>query len=113
LGQAPSAGSPTRRGGGGLLPEDLATAVGPVVVGEPVSAELRERFLAVLQEQAAAVVAVVAEVGLAPDAETPDPTSPQRRTFTLDVGARRALQPCHILTIEGREYHRRSPGSPA
>jgi hypothetical protein len=94
------------RGGGGLLPEDLAAAVGPVIGGEPVSAELRERFLAVLQEQAAAVVA---EVGLAADAEMPDH---QRRTLGR-VAAQRALLLCHILTIEGRGYRQWLPGSAA
>lgn len=91
-----------RRGGGDLTREDLAAAVGPVLLGEPVAPELRDRFREALQVQLAAVVA---EWGLAGSAELADH---QRRTLGR-VAAQRALLLCHILTIEGREYRQWLP----
>ena len=59
---------------------------------------LRARFLAMVEQEMAVVAA---ERGVALD----DTLRDHVRRSLGRVAARRALQACHILTIEGRGYH--------
>ena len=72
----------------------------------PIDDDLRQRFLATVAQQLAAVIA---ERGLATAEQTQDHV---RRSLGR-VAAQRALQLCHILTIQGREYHQWLPASAA
>ena len=87
---------------GPLTQADLDAAVTFTGVMPPVDDPLRERFRDVLAEQLAIAAA---EQGLALLRVTQDHV---RRSIGR-VAARRALQLCHILTIEGRGYHQWLP----
>ncbi len=95
-----------RRGSITLSQCDLDAAVGVAAPPTHVSCELRAHFLAVLVLQ---LSAVAAERGLA---LTSPPRDHVRRSLER-VAAQRALQLCHILTIEGREYRQWLPASAA
>lgn len=95
-----------RRGGGTLTQADLDAAVTYVGVLPKVDEELRRLFLAVVAEQ---LEVVARERGVALDENLSDHV---RRSLGR-VAARRALQACHILTIEGRGYRQWFLGSAA
>jgi transposase InsO family protein len=85
-----------------LAQADLDAAVGVVKPLPPVSAELRARFAEHFRRELAHVTS---EQGLASDAVLPD----HLRRSLRRVAAQRALQLCHILTIEGRAYRQWIP----
>ena len=85
------------RGDGTLTQADLDRAVTYVGVLPKVDEALRARFLAMVEQEMAIVAA---ERGVALDGTLRDHV---RRSLGR-VAARRALQACHILTIEGRGY---------
>jgi hypothetical protein len=93
------------RGSVALAKCDLDAAVTAVVEPVRVGSEERTSFLGTVREQLAVVAA---ERGLAVDGCLPDHLL---RTLGR-VAAQRALQLCHILTIEGRAYRQWLP-SPA
>ena len=94
------------RGDGTLTQADLDCAVTCVGVLPQVGAPLRRSFLDLVQQQLAVVAR---ERGLAVD----EPVRDHMRRSLGRVAARRALQACHIVTIEGREYPQCLPGSAA
>ena len=94
------------RGDGTLTQADLDTAVTYVGALPKVDEELRRRFLAAVAEQLE-VVARERGVALGEHLRDHVPRSLGR------VAARRALQACHILTIEGRGYRQWFLGSAA
>jgi hypothetical protein len=81
----------------GLTQADLNSAITFTGVMPRVSPVLRQRFLEVVAEQ---LTIVAAERGLALQGAVPDHV--RRSLARVAVG--RALQLCHILTIEGRAY---------
>lgn len=91
-----------RRGSDALCQQDLDAAVTLDAPLPAIPDELRVRFLATLAEQ---IDEVRRERGLAKDAAVSDH---QLRALGR-VAARRALQICHILTVEGRAYHQWLP----
>lgn len=94
------------RGDGTLTQADLDCAVTCTGVLPKVDAELRQRFRRVVAQQLAMVAA---ERGLDIDADMSDHV----RGSLGGVAARRALQECHLVTIEGREYPQCFSGSVA
>lgn len=95
------------RGSPGVLCQaDLDRAVTFTGTLPHIDDALRQRFLIVVEQQLAIVAA---EKGVALHANTRDHV---RRSLER-VAARRALQLCHILTIEGRAYHQWLPASAA
>ena len=91
-----------RRGGVTLIQQDLDAAVtldGPLPV---LAAELRSRFQNAYDQQMADLAR---ERGLA---DPGPPEDPLLRSLGR-VAAQRALQICHILTIEGRVYRQWLP----
>jgi transposase InsO family protein len=94
------------RGSAGLSQADLDAAVTFVGTLPRVDCALRERFLGLVAEQ---LTAIAKERGLVND----DQLKHHVRRSLGRVAARRALQLCHILTIEGREYHQWLPASAA
>lgn len=94
------------RGDGTLTQADLDCAVTFVGVLPQVDESLRRAFLAMVAQQLA--VAAM-DRGVALDEDLRDHV---RRSLGR-VAARRALQTCHIVTIEGREYPQCLPGSAA
>lgn len=96
----------TSRGSVTLSQCDLDAAVRVVSPLPQVSLELRAHFCAVVAQQ---LVIVSAERGLALDAP---PRDHVRRSLER-VAVRRALELCHILTIEGREYRQCLPAKSA
>jgi len=94
------------RGSAVLCQADLDAAVTFVGTLPRIDRALRERFLELVAQQLAAVAN---ERGLANDDHLQD----HRRRSLGRVAAQRALQLCHILTIEGREYHQWLPASAA
>ncbi len=95
-----------QRGDDTLTQADLDAAVTYVGVLPKVDEALRRRFLAVVAEQ---LEVVARERGVALDEHLRDHV---RRSLGR-VAARRALQACHILTIEGRGYRQWFLGSAA
>lgn len=96
-----------RRGeSGALCQADLDAAVTYVGTMPRVDQELRRSFQAVVADQLAVVID---GLGLADNAALSD----HRRRSIGRVAVRRALQLCHILTIEGREYRQCQPASAA
>jgi transposase InsO family protein len=85
-----------------LTEADLACAI--TFQGEMARIEgaVREHFLGAVERELAGVMA---ERGLAERADLGDHLLRSLRR----VAVRRALQLCHILSIEGREYHQRLP----
>ena len=95
------------RGGDGTLTQaDLDCAVTCAGVLPKIDAELRRHFRSVVAQQLALVAA---ERGLVIGADMSDHV---RRSLGR-VAARRALQECHLVTIEGREYPQCFSGSVA
>ena len=94
-------GSPDR-----LCQADLDCAVTFTGTLPPVDAGLRQHFLAVVDQQ---LPIVAAERGLVVDDQTRDHV---HRSLAR-VAVQRALQLCHILTIQGREYRQCLPASAA
>lgn len=82
---------------GSLLPEDLDAAVTWTGAMPRIDHEARKRFLATVDEQ---LQLAAAERGLVLGDQLEDHA---RRSLTR-VAARRALELCHILTIEGRAF---------
>jgi transposase InsO family protein len=95
-----------QRGDDTLTQADLDAAVTYVGVLPKVDEALRRRFLAVVAEQ---LEVVARERGVALDEHLRDHV---HRSLGR-VAARRALQACHILTIEGRGYRQWFLGSAA
>ena len=95
-----------RRGSFTLSQCDLDAAVGVTAPLPQVSCELRAHFRAALDQQ---LQVVAAEQGLALDSTLRDHV---RRSLER-VAVQRALQLCHILTIQGREYRQCLPASAA
>ena len=102
--RAEAAASP--RGGGALSQLDLDAAVSITELMPAVDENLRQAFLAAYTAQLALVAS---ERGLANAASLPDHLA---RSLGR-VAAQRALQLCHILSIEGRAYRQRLPCSAA
>jgi transposase InsO family protein len=100
------AAAQARGASAGLCQADLDCAVTFTGDMPRVSPLLRQHFLQVVEQQLAIVTA---EHGLATDATLGDHV---RRSLAR-VAVRRALQLCHILTIEGREYRQCLPASAA
>jgi hypothetical protein len=94
------------RGSVALAQCDLDAAVAAVVDPAQVEATERERFLGVVREQLAVVAA---ERGLALDDQSPD----HLLRSLGRVAAQRALQLCHMLTIEGGAYRQWLPAPAA
>ena len=90
------------RADGTLTQADLDRAVTYFGVLPKVDEVLRARFLAMVEQEMAVVAA---ERGVALD----DTLRDHVRRSLGRVAARRALQACHILTIEGRGYHQWLP----
>lgn len=80
-----------------LCQADLDAAVTFQGIMQRVAPELRHDFQRVVAEQ---IAVLAAERGLAKDAVPQD----HRGRSLRRVAVRRALEMCHILTIEGREY---------
>jgi hypothetical protein len=97
-----AAAAAAARGSVSLTQADLDAAVGITAPLPPVPADLRERFAEHLRQEMARVRC---EQGLASGAVVSDA---QLRSLTR-VAARRALQLCHILKIEGRVYRQWIP----
>lgn len=95
-----------QRGSLALCQADLDAAVTVTGVLQPVSGELRKRFEAELRAQLARVAG---EQGLA----NVDCAADHLRRSLGRVAAQRALQLCHILTIEGRAYRQWLPAKTA
>ena len=95
-----------RRGSITLSQCDLDAAVGVEAPLPQVSCELRAHFRAVVEHQ---LQLLTAERGLALDSP---PRDHVRRSLER-VAVQRALQLCHILTIEGREYRQCLPARSA
>jgi transposase InsO family protein len=89
-----------------LCQADLDSAVTFTGTMPRIDDALRQRFVAIVAEQLAAVAA---QWGLAHEDHPQDHV---RRSLGR-VAARRALLLCHILTIKGREYHQWLPASAA
>lgn len=89
-----------------LCQADLDCGVTCIGTLPPVDEDLRQRFLATYAEH---LELVAAQRGLVVDEHLKDHV---RRSIGR-VAARRALELCHILTIEGREYHQWLPASAA
>lgn len=85
-----------------LRQDDLDSAVTFTGVMPKIDAATRERFLATFEEQLAVAAA---QEGLALDSLSPH----HRRRSLGRVAAKRALLICHMLTIQGREYHQCLP----
>lgn len=94
------------RGSSKLCQADLDAAVTFVGTMPRIDDDLRQRFLALVAEQ---LVVAAREQGLVIAAQLEDHV---RRSLGR-VAARRALQLCHILSIEGREYRQWLPASVA
>jgi transposase InsO family protein len=94
------------RGDGTLTQADLDCAVTYKGTLPAVSEGLRRHFLDVVAQQLAVVAA---ERGLVVDTHIGDAVL---RSLGR-VATRRALQLCHIVTVEGREYRQCLPGSAA
>jgi hypothetical protein len=94
------------RGSVALAQCDLDAAVAAVVDPAQVEATERGRFLGVVREQLAVVAA---ERGLGLDDQSPD----HLLRSLGRVAAQRALQLCHMLTIEGRAYRQWLPAPAA
>ena len=101
LAAAKARGAPTC-----LCQADLDCAVTFINDMPRIAPLLRQHFLKVVDQQLAIVTA---EHGLAPGPTLGDHV---RRSLAR-VAVRRALQLCHILTIEGREYRQCLPASAA
>lgn len=91
---------------GQLCQEDLDQAVTFTGLMPRIDAGLRQRFQQLVAEELAVVAR---ERGLVLDEQTRDHV---RRSLGR-VAVRRALEMCHILTIEGREYRRCLPAKVA
>jgi len=94
------------RGDGTLTQADLDCAVTYVGTLPRIGEEQRRHFLGVVEQQ---LLVVAAEQGVAMDGQTRNHV---RRSLGR-VAARRALQLCHLVTIEGREYRQCLSGSVA
>lgn len=94
------------RGSGVLCQADLDAAITFTGTMPRIDDALRQRFLGVVAEQ---LTIVVAERGLALGGH---PQDHHRRSLER-VAVQRALQLCHILSIEGRRYHQWLPASAA
>lgn len=95
-----------RRGNGELSQADLDVAVGIEKPLPDIAEELRRTFLAAYDDQ---LGLLLSERGLANSGPLPDHLAPSLGR----VAAQRALQLCHILSIEGRAYRQWLPCSAA
>lgn len=102
-----AAAAAAARGSAGQLSQaDLDCAVTFTGTMPRIDAGFRDRFLQVVADQ---LGVVATEKGVALDDQTKDHV---RRSLRR-VAVKRALQLCHILTIEGREYRQCFPASAA
>ena len=94
-----------RRGSDGTLTQaDLDCAVTYAGTLPRIHEGWRQRFLALFEQQ---LVVVAREQGVAMD----EPVKHHVLRSLGRVAARRALQLCHIVTVEGREFNQWLPGS--